>query len=120
MPLSPDTFLQHGILGGFVLVMLVGIGTTFRLINRLIDTLHENSKEQVGALLSVEQAVKESIVKAENRHTETLGTFLKSAQLVSETREALRRWTSHCKSHCGFSSNGAPEKDPDHDHNELL
>lgn len=110
MPLTPETFLQHGILGGFVLVMLVGIGTTFRLINRLIDTLHSNSHEQVGALLSVEKAVKESIDKAEHRHSETMTTFMKSANLIVETREALRKWTSHCSQHCGYTTNGSTRK----------
>lgn len=119
MTFGPDSFLQHGILGGFVLVLIVSISATFRLINRLIDTLHENSKEQVGALLSVERAVKESIDKAEHRHTDTISTFLKSANLIVETREALKRWTSHCRTHCGFPVNGTAEKDPDHDHNEL-
>lgn len=110
-PYSPDVFLQHGILGGFVLVMLVGIGTTFRLINRLIDTLHHTSREQVEALMSVEHAVKDSIVKSDERHSETMSTFLKSLSLISETREALRKWTNHCSQYCGYSTNGHARKD---------
>ena len=92
MFLNPAPYLDHGVLGGFILVLLVGIGLGFRLINRLIDTLQCNSKEQVSALLSVEKAVKESIDRAEHRHHETLSTFLNHTQLLSETREAIRRW----------------------------
>lgn len=110
-PLNPETFLQHGILGGFILVLLVGLGMGFRLVTRLIDTLHTNSKEQVSALKSVENAVEKSIDRAEHRHSETLGTFLRSSQLVTETREALALWTAHCKQHCGFSANGVSKKE---------
>lgn len=119
MPYSPDAFLQHGILGGFVLVLLVGIATTFRLINRLIDTLQNTSHEQVGALLSVERAVKDSIIKSDQRHSETMSTFLKSASLINETRDALRRWTNHCSQHCGYPTNGLPRKDGPSDNGEI-
>lgn len=110
MQYNPDAFLQHGILGAFVLVLLVGIGTTFRLINRLIDTLQNTSHEQVGALMSVEQAVKDSIVKSDQRHSETMSTFLSSTSLINETRDALKKWTNHCSQHCGYPTNGFPVK----------
>lgn len=111
MPLNPEAYLQHGILGGFILVLLVGLGMGFRLVTRLIDTLHDNSKEQVGALKCVEGAVERSIDRAEKRHSETVGIFLKNSQFVAETREALAQWTAHCRQHCGFSVNGISKKE---------
>lgn len=91
---NPAPYLDHGILGGFILVLLVGLGMGFRLVTRLIDTLHSNSKEQVSALKSVEGAVEKSIDRAEQRHSETLATFLKHSQLLSDTREMLKKWTN--------------------------
>lgn len=108
IPLNPEAYLQHGILGGFILVLLVGIVMGFRLVARLIDTLQDNGKEHVSALKSVEGAVEKSISRADQRHNETINAFLRSGQLVTETREALAQWTLHCKQHCGFSANGLP------------
>lgn len=93
-PISPAPYLDHGILGGFVLVLLVSIGLGFRLVSRLIDTLQSNSKEQVSALLSVERAVKDSIDRAEHRHTEMLSSFLRYGTLMTETRELLLKWSN--------------------------
>lgn len=91
---NPAPYLDHGILGGFVLIMLVGLGLGFRLVTRLIDTLHDNSKDQVGALKSVESAVKESIDKADQRHTETVGALIRYADSATEMRELVRRWVN--------------------------
>lgn len=92
MSFNPDAFLQHGILGAFVLVLLFGITTTFRLISRLIDTLQHNSKEQVSALLSVEQAVKDSVLRADQRHSAMLNAFMENTRLLLDTREYVRTW----------------------------
>ena len=101
MPLNPAPFLDHGILGGFVLVLIIGLVMGFRLVNRLIDTLQSNSREQIAALMSVEKDVKDSIDKAESRHEETLAAYLRSTALVAETREALSKWSERCKGLCG-------------------
>lgn len=91
---NPASYLDHGILGGFVLVMIVGLSLGFRLATRLIDTLHENSKDQVGALKSVESAVKESIDKADQRHSETVSALIRYADSATEMRELVRRWVN--------------------------
>lgn len=116
MPLqiNPDQFLQHGGMGVLLAVFLVGAVMSFRLINRLIDTLQSNSNEQVqasreqtAALIAVEKAVKESVEKAESRHGETQNAFLESARLIADTREAMRTWTDRCRHLCGHHvSNG--------------
>lgn len=94
MVFNPALYLDHGILGAFVLILVMGIGLGFKLINRLIDTLHHGLKEQVSALMSVEKAVHESIDKAERRHHETVGTFLRYTELMAETRDLLKKWSN--------------------------
>lgn len=93
-PLNPEAYLQHGVLGGFVMVLLVGIFVTYKLVSRLIDALYKTSKEQVEALISVEKAVRDSIQKSESRHLELLGLFIVNSELISETNRIVKQWSS--------------------------
>lgn len=104
---NPEAFLQHGILGGFVLVLLFSIAATFRLITRLIDTLQQNSKDQVTALHNVEHVVRESMGKADVRHADMMTTFIENAKVLLETRESVKMWAERCQDRgTWFSPNG--------------